>query len=157
MKRQIFPPGLSQRNNQPPFGIARGPGFLNFTVIPNTQPPRSLGSSEPPRASSEIHTAPTGVRGLGRQPSITVPRGHAETIGSESLPAAGAGAISDCAKALLRARTGLQGVGADHAQSRRKGTALRTHFSRATPSRRLQNSSQHFPGKLLCRLCGKRH
>lgn len=37
-------------------------------------------------------------------------------------------APTNCARALPRARTGLQGVGADHAQSRRMGTALRAHY-----------------------------
>lgn len=64
---------------------------MNFT--PNTQPPPQPGSTEPPRASSEIHSAPTGARGLDGQRSSTVP-GKVETIGSESLPAV-FGAISN--------------------------------------------------------------
>ena len=48
------------------------------------------GTTVPPGASSDIHSAPMGAQGLDGQRSSNVPKGHAETIGSESLPPVGA-------------------------------------------------------------------
>ena len=78
----------------------------------NKQPP-PLGSTEPPRA-------------------------HDFDPVAEALPAVGAGQLSNCAKALPSAQTGVQGVRADHRQSRRMGTALRAHYFPAQPSRPLR-------------------
>lgn len=77
-------------------GVRRGeysgqrPRTLN--CHPNTPPPRSPGPPGPPQASSAIHSAPMGARGMGSRRSSNVPEGYAETIGAESLPAVGAGA-----------------------------------------------------------------
>jgi hypothetical protein len=58
----------------------------------NTPPPRSPGLTGPPRASSEIHSVPTGGAIVGQPILEPLYPARAETIGSESLPAVGAGA-----------------------------------------------------------------